>query len=101
MLSAPISVGYADDQTMLDNLGNELSLSSEQRAFVDSVWEWRRKRSMELLSPIRPALDSLRDSARVLMINIFDSSQVAAFHLMLERNRRAADSVARVRGTHR
>jgi len=45
--------------------------------------------------------DAVRDSARVLMMNSFDSTQTAAFRRLIERNQRYADSVARARGGKR
>ncbi len=86
---------------MLDGLTRELRLSPDQRGVVDSVWEWRRDRSREIMRPVRPALDSVRDSSRVLMMNIFDSTQVAGFRRLLERNQRVADTAARTRGESR
>jgi hypothetical protein len=84
-----------------DELARELALDESQRRFVDSVWAWRRARSREIMATVRPALDSVRDSARVLMINSFDSTQTAAFRRLIERNERIADSVARARGERR
>ncbi|MCE2900410.1 MAG: hypothetical protein ACK6DP_17925 [Gemmatimonas sp.] len=82
-------------------LARELALNDAQRRHVDSVWAWRRARSREIMATVRPALDSVRDSARVLMMNSFDSTQTAAFRRLIERNQRYADSVARARGGKR
>lgn len=106
------AVGYAADRAMVkparrmwfeqpsvvETLDRELSLRPDQRATFDSVWAWRRARSGALMAPIKPALDSTRDSARVLMMNSLDSTQQAAFRRLIERQRRAADSAARARG---
>jgi hypothetical protein len=84
-----------------EELARELALNESQRGHVDSVWAWRRARSREIMATVRPALDSVRDSARVLIMNSLDSTQIAAFHRMIERNARIADSVARARGEKR
>lgn len=95
--SAPAPVAY-DAQ---EELARELALNETQRRYVDSVWTWRRARSREIMAIVRPALDSVRDSARVLMVNSFDSTQAAGFRRLIERNQRIADSVARSRGEKR
>lgn len=106
------AVGYASDRAMVkpatrmwfeqpsvvETLDHELQLRPEQRAVFDSVWAWRRSRSSAIMAPIKPALDSARDSARVLMMNTLDSTQQAAFRRLIERQTRAADSAAKARG---
>lgn len=81
----------------VDVLGRELSLSGTQRNTIDSIMSWRLDRSREITRVVRPELDAVRDSARNLIINTLDSSQAKAFHEMIERNQRAADSTARSR----
>ena len=98
VVTPPAVPRVTDERAMLDGLERELSLNVDQRRVVDSVWEWRQGRSREIMRIVRPALDSLRDSARVLMMNTFDSTQVAGFRRLLERNQRVADSTARARG---
>ena len=80
---------------------DELSLTPAQRAVIDSAWDWRRERSREVMAGVRPALDSIRDSARVRMMSVMDSTQRDAFRNMIERNRRTMDSAARARGESR
>lgn len=86
------------DQAMVDELARELKLSPEQRVVIDSVWNWRRRQSREIMTPVRPTLDALRDSARVLMMNTLDDGQKTAFRALIARNQRTADSAARARG---
>ena len=86
------------DRAMIDELARELKLSPNQRVVVDSVWDWRRKESREIMKTVRPTLDAVRDSARVLMMNTLDDAQKTAFRALLERNQRTADSAARARG---
>lgn len=106
------AVGFAADRAMTrtgparafnekaasDSLARELELSDRQRQLFDSVFDWRRARSREIMQLYRPALDSIRDSARVLMRASLDSTQQIRFNAMIERqNNRAADT-ARARG---
>lgn len=90
-------VSQNDEQAMRDSLAKQLSLSSAQREVVDSVLDWRRAQYREVMKRNRPGMDSARDSARVLMMRVMDSSQIVAFKTLIERNRRAADSASRAR----
>ena len=91
----------ADERSMRDIFADELALTPAQRMVIDSAWDWRRERSREVMAVVRPALDSIRDSARVRMMSVMDSTQRDAFRRMIERNRRAADSTSRARGESR
>lgn len=84
--------------SVVDELARELKLSAAQRVVIDSVWEWRRVQSREIMTTVRPSLDAVRDSARVLMMNTLDSAQKGSFRALIERNQRTADSTARARG---
>lgn len=99
--SSPAAPRPTDERGMRETLAQELSLTPAQRTVVDSAWDWRRERSRAILALVRPALDSVRDSARVLMMNTLDAQQQAAFRALIERNRRAMDSAARARSTNR
>ncbi len=89
------------DRVMVDELARELKLSPDQRIVIDSVWDWRREQSREIMKLVRPTLDAVRDSTRVLMMNPLDDAQKTAFRALLERNQRTADSAARARGETR
>lgn len=89
------------DRVMVDELARVLKLSPDQRIVIDSVWDWRREQSREIMKTVRPTLDAVRDSARVLMMNPLDDAQKTAFRALLERNQRTADSAARARGETR
>jgi hypothetical protein len=97
-LAKPAPARATDERSMREELARELKLTPDQQRVIDSVWDWRRSRSRELMQMVRPALDSTRDSARVLMMNTLDSTQQAAFRRLIERNQRVADSVAKARG---
>jgi len=88
----------ADERAMRDGFAKHLSLSVDQRRHVDSVLDWRRSRTREIMQQNRPTLDSIRDSADVLIRQVLDSSQRAKLTALMERNRRQSDSGARSRG---
>jgi hypothetical protein len=66
-------------------LQRDLKLSDEQTDAVDSILKWRRVRYNEIMLPIRPALDSARDSARTLIVQRLDATQQVAFTELLQR----------------
>ena len=86
-----------DEKSMRDKFAQELSLTTDQRRAIDSVFEWRRARSKEIMQQYRPALDSIRDSARVLMMRELDTTQQSKSKALIERNKRSADSANRAR----
>ncbi|MCC6244564.1 MAG: hypothetical protein IT353_17100 [Gemmatimonadaceae bacterium] len=90
-----------DEKAMRDEFANELSLTADQRRVIDSIFDWRRARSRELMQQYRPSLDSVRDSARVLMRSALDPAQQLKLTELIARNERSADSAARERGTRR
>ena len=47
------------------------------------------------MTVVRPALDSVRDSARVLMMTTLSESQKERFRALIERNQGIADSTAK------
>ncbi|MFN5582868.1 hypothetical protein [Gemmatimonas sp.] len=98
--SQPV-VMATDDRAMRAALARELELTPQQTASVDSAWDWRRARSREIMTVVRPALDSVRDSARVLMMTTLSESQKERFRALIERNQRIADSTAKARANTR
>ncbi|WP_396201955.1 hypothetical protein [Gemmatimonas sp.] len=97
-VASPPRPDVFSESAMVDELARELKLAPEQRVVIDSVWDWRRTQSREIMKSVRPTLDAVRDSARVLMMNTLDEAQKTAFRALLERNQRTADSAARARG---
>ena len=90
-----------DEKSMRDEFAKELSLTDDQRRVIDSIFDWRRARSRELMQQYRPSMDSVRDSARVLMRSALDPAQQLKLTELIARNERSADSAARARGTRR
>lgn len=87
-----------DEKSVRDELARELDLTPEQKIVVDSAWDWRRARNREIMAVVRPALDSVRDSARVRMMSVLTEPQRETFRRLIERNQRLADSAAKARG---
>jgi hypothetical protein len=75
---------------LVRQLARELSLSEGQTATVDSILTWRKGRYDEIMLPLRPALDSARDSARTLIEQVLAPTQREAFIEL--RNRMSAQS---------
>lgn len=98
--SKPV-VTLNDERSVRTELARELELTPTQAASVDSAWDWRRARSREIMTVVRPALDSVRDSARVLMMKSLSESQKERFRALIERNQRIADSMAKARSNTR
>ncbi len=86
-----------DEKSVREELARELQLTTDQKAVVDSAWDWRRARSREIMTAVRPALDSVRDLARVRMMAVLSEEQKEAFRKLIERNQRLADSAAKAR----
>lgn len=86
-----------DEKAMREELARELKLSEAQKVVVDSAWEWRRARNRDIMAVVRPALDSVRDSARVRMMSVLSEPQRESFRALIERNQRIADSTAKAR----
>ena len=86
-----------DAKSMRDDLAIQLSLSPAQRRAIDTVFDWRRARSKEIMQQYQPMLDSIRDSARVLIMSQLDTTQQTKFKALIEHNKRVADSISKAR----
>ncbi len=85
-----------DERAGRDSLAQALSLTPDQRRVIDSVFDWRRARYKEIMQTYRPALDSVRDSGRVLMRAVLDPAQQERFNALI--NQQSVDSANRARG---
>lgn len=85
-----------DERAGRDSLAQALSLSPDQRRVIDSVFDWRRAQYKTIMQTYRPALDSVRDSARVLMRAVLDPAQQERFNAII--NQQSVDSANRARG---
>ncbi|MGI9076636.1 MAG: hypothetical protein ACR2G6_04775 [Gemmatimonadaceae bacterium] len=66
-------------------LADDLSLSRAQSAQLDDILERRHEDMAAVLTPVRPALDSIRYRARAEIVRMLDDRQQAAFQKILER----------------
>lgn len=71
--------------SMVRELARDLNLSDSQTAAVDSILKWRKGRYNEIMVPIRPGLDTARDSARTLIVQRLNAEQKLAFTDLLAR----------------
>ena len=84
-----------NDRSPRDSLAKELGLTDPQRHAVDSIFEWSRARRNDIMKPIQPSLRAARDSGRVLIMQMLDTSQQSRFRNVIDRSR--ADSARRAK----
>src|SRR6266496_482357 len=76
---AGVAIGFAADRVLthdrpgrhgprspLDRMARDLDLNATQRAAFDSILESRRKQMRQLFDPIRPQMDSLMKIGKVM-----------------------------------
>lgn len=68
-----------DGQSMREEFARELRLSEQQRRTIDSIFDWRDARAKEIRRTIKPSMDSLVDSGRVLINAQLDTTQQRLF----------------------
>ena len=68
-----------DGASMREEFARELRLSEQQRVTIDSIFDWRDARAKEARKVIKPSLDSIVDSARVLINAQLDTTQQRLF----------------------
>lgn len=85
---------WADRERMYD----DLALTLQQRASMDSVLDESNRQREAVLRPIKPALDSIKSTTRTQFFRIFTAEQQAKFlermredSLRREINRQARD----------
>lgn len=77
-----------------DRLATRLSLTSAQRAAVDTILDGRHRQIQEILAPVRPRMDSVRLAARVQIERILTPEQRVEYEAMLREadEKRASDA---------
>jgi hypothetical protein len=85
-----------DQQSMREEFARELRLSEQQRRTIDSIFDWRDARAREIRKVIKPSMDSLVDSGRVLINAQLDTTQQRLFK-DLRDSIAARDSLRRAR----
>lgn len=66
-------------------LTEELDLSAEQSAAVDSIVERRHREMRAVIAPVRPQMDAVRDTARQQIRRVLNDSQRARFDELIAR----------------
>jgi hypothetical protein len=80
-----------NQRTSRAQLAARLQLSVEQRRMLDSVLDSRNERMKVLLAPIRPQLDSVRNSARAAIRSHLSAEQQARWdQVLIEMSRDSA-----------
>jgi hypothetical protein len=66
-------------------LTEELNLSAQQAVAVDSIVERRHREMRALISPMRPQMDAVRDTARQQIRRVLDDAQRARFDELIAK----------------
>ena len=76
----------------VDILADRLSLSTAQRAAVDSILDKRHRDFETALVPVRPKLDSIRLAARAEIFKLLDPTQHARFQQMIDESQSSQEN---------
>jgi Spy/CpxP family protein refolding chaperone len=79
---------WADPRAMRTKLANDLKMTPEQRAQLDTILDTRNRRYDELMDPMRPRLDSLTVSARQQIRELLTPEQQTVYD-QVQREREA------------
>ncbi len=83
-----------DPRAMRTHLYDELQLTADQRVRMDSIFDQRAAAFRALMTPLRPAQDSIVAAARVRMREVLTDAQRPKFEQMVrereQRERRPA-----------
>jgi Spy/CpxP family protein refolding chaperone len=63
----------------------ELNLSAEQSAAVDSILERRHREMRAVIAPVRPRMDEVRDTARQQIRRVLSDEQRARFDELIAK----------------
>lgn len=72
-------------------LYDQLELNAAQRATFDSILDDRHRKFNEVLKPVRPQMDSVREKARDAMRTALDAEQLSRFEDILRSQRRSSE----------
>lgn len=76
----------------VDILADRLSLSSTQRAAVDSILDKRHRDFETALIPVQPKLDSIRLAARAEIFKLLDPTQHVRFQQMIDASQSSQEN---------
>jgi hypothetical protein len=66
-------------------LTEELNLTPEQSAAVDSIVERRHREMRAVIAPVRPQMDAVRDTARQQIRRVLDDAQRTRFDELIAK----------------
>jgi hypothetical protein len=101
-------VGFSAERVMLHTtkdrswsartaMYDDLGLSAEQRAAMDSVLDERNRRVDSLLKPVKAQIDTVRGNARAQFYRIFTTEQRAKFEARVLEDSTRREQVRRTR----
>jgi Spy/CpxP family protein refolding chaperone len=93
MLHVDKDHSWAARTAMYDDLG----LTMEQRAAMDSVIDEKNRRVDSLLKPVKPQIDSVRANARTQFYRIFTPEQRTKFETRVREDSLRRDQTRRAR----
>jgi hypothetical protein len=73
---------WADPRAMRTKLADDLKMSADQRARLDSILDTRNRRFDELMTPTRPLLDSVSANARQQIRDLLTPEQQTVYDQM-------------------
>lgn len=82
---------WGDQRAMRTRLADDLRMSTEQRAALDSILDDRNRQYDSLMAPVRPGLDSLGAVARQRIRQLLTPEQQATYD-QIQREREEARS---------
>src|SRR5688500_1903448 len=74
-----------DNRRSFTWLTEELNLTAEQSAAVDSIVERRHREMRAVIAPVRPQMDAVRDTARQQIRRVLDDAQRARFDELIAK----------------
>ena len=84
MSRAGASVIRPSVKSMRDNVAKRLELTPAQRAAVDSILDARHKQMVDLIKPMRPKMDSVKENARTQIRRILTPPQQLEFDALIK-----------------
>ncbi len=88
MLRERLVSEWADPRAMRTKLADDLKMTADQRAKLDTILDARNMRFDELMAPMRPMLDSVTVSARQQIRDLLTPEQQTVYDQM-QREREA------------
>ena len=80
---------WGDQRSMRERLADDLRMTADQRAVLDSVLNDRNRQYNVLLGPVRPALDSLSAATRERIRQLLTREQQSTYDEMLREREEA------------